>query len=108
VIWGIYSEPVNLYQEVHNLEHGGVIIQYGDQVPEADIRKIETFYQDDPNAMLVAPLPKLGDKIALTAWTHLAEGKHFNESAFKAFRSAFRYHAPESPLLTKSQLNPGS
>lgn len=107
VLWGSYTEPVRLIQEVHNLEHGGVIIQYGNKVSKADIQKIHDFWQSDANAMLVAPLPKLGNKIALTAWTQWAECTHFDEKAFAKFKSAFRYHGPESPLLSKDSLNPG-
>ena len=107
VIWGYYTQPVNLYQEVHNLEHGGVIIQWGSKVPPSDVEKIHQFWREDPNAMLAAPLPKLGNKIALTAWTHLAEFTRFDEAAFKKFRDVLRYHAPESPILPKSALNPG-
>jgi hypothetical protein len=107
VLWGSYTEPVPLIKEVHNLEHGGVIIQYGNKVSQSDIAKITDFWQADPNAMLVAPLPKLGNKIALTAWTQWAECTHFDQTAFAKFRSAFRYHGPESPLLSKDNLNPG-
>ena len=107
VLWGDYTEPVPLIKEVHNLEHGGMIIQYGNKVPKADVRKINDFWQSDANAMLVAPLPKLGNKIALTAWTQWAECTSFNENAFKKFRSAFRYHGPESSVFPKSALEPG-
>ena len=34
VLWGDYTEPVPLIKEVHNLEHGGMIIQYGNKVPK--------------------------------------------------------------------------
>jgi hypothetical protein len=107
VLWGDYTEPVSLIKEVHNLEHGGVIIQYGEKVPKSDVTKINELWQDDPTAMLVAPLPNLGNKIALTAWTNWAECTSFNEKAFGAFQSAFRYHGPESPVFAKSQLQPG-
>ena len=73
VIWGDYTEPVPLIQEVHNLEHGGMIIQYGNKVSKSDVAKIDAFWRKDPTAMLVAPLPNLGTKIALTAWTSWAE-----------------------------------
>ena len=36
-IWGSYNEPLALVQEVHNLEHGGVIVQYGNRVPQATV-----------------------------------------------------------------------
>jgi hypothetical protein len=107
VLWGDYTEPVPLIKEVHNLEHGGMIIHYGNKVPKSDISKIDAFWQKDPTAMLVSPLPKLGNKISMTAWTNWAECTSFNEKAFKAFQSAFRYHAPESSVFPKSSLQPG-
>lgn len=107
VLWGDYTEPVPLIKEVHNLEHGGMIIQYGNKVSQGDIQKINAFWQKDPTAMLVAPLPKLGNKIALTAWTQWAECTSFDEGAFKKFQSAFRYHGPESSVFPKSALQPG-
>jgi hypothetical protein len=107
VLWGDYTEPVPLIKEVHNLEHGGVIIQYGSKVGKSDITQINALWQKDPNAMLVAPLPNLGAKIALTSWGQWAECTHFNENAFKKFISAFRDHAPESGVFPKSALQPG-
>jgi hypothetical protein len=108
VLWGDYTESVPLIKEVHNLEHGGMIIQYGNKVSKDDIAKINAFWQKDPTAMLVAPLPNLGNKIAMTAWTNWAECTTFNQKAFKAFQSAFRYHGPESPVYPKSALQPGT
>jgi hypothetical protein len=107
VLWGDYTQPQPLIKSTHNLEHGGVIIQYGNKVPTSDIQKINDFWRSDPNAMLVAPLPKLGDKIALTAWTQWAACTHFDQKAFSKFRSAFRYHGPESSVFPKSALEPG-
>jgi hypothetical protein len=94
-VWGIYDRPINQVQAVHNLEHGGIVIQYGDDVPDAAVAQIAEFYRDDPNGMLVAPLPRLGDQIALTAWTHLAKLETFDEGAFEAFRDAYRGKGPE-------------
>jgi hypothetical protein len=90
---------------VHNLEHGAVILQYGDKVPAAQVQQINAWYQRDANALVVAPLPKLGDKVALTSWTNWTECTGFNEKAANAFRKAFRYHAPEQ--FPKSYLQPG-
>jgi hypothetical protein len=65
--WGIYEDPIKQTILVHNLEHGGIIVQYGD-IGEEAVREIQAFYQDDPYGLVVAPNPKLGKKIALTAW----------------------------------------
>ncbi len=105
-VWGSYTSPVSEYQAIHNLEHGGIVIQYGKGVPEDTISKIGDFYQSDPVGMLVAPLPKLGDKVAMTAWTHLAVCPAFDEAAFKAFRDAYRYQGPEK--FPPSALQPGT
>ena len=74
VIWGEYDEPVRLAQAVHNLEHGGIVMYYGSDVPDEEVTKLRSFYRSDPAAMLLSPLPRLGDKIALTAWYAPTEG----------------------------------
>jgi hypothetical protein len=120
VIWGIYDEPIATLSSVHNLEHGGIVIRYGPDVPPAEVEKLREFYIDDPNGMLVAPMPGLGDDIALTAWTYdqgrrtdrsyegegrLAKVKRFDEDAFTAFKDEFRGHGPEQ--FPVDQLQPG-
>jgi hypothetical protein len=107
LIFGIYTEPVREIQAVHNLEHGAMILQYGDKVSSADVAAITNWYREDANALVVAPLPNLGAKVAFTAWTQWAECTGFRPKAADAFRSAFRYHAPESGVFPKSALQPG-
>jgi Protein of unknown function (DUF3105) len=106
-IFDQYDAPVNELQLVHNLEHGAIVIQYGNKVSPATVSKISDFYRSSPNALVVAPLPKLGNKMALTAWTHLGTCTRFSESAFKGFRDTYRYHGPESAAYPKSALDPG-
>ena len=104
-VWGSYDTPVSEYQAIHNLEHGGIVIQYGKGVSKDTISQLGDFYQSDPVALLAAPLPKLGDKVALTAWTHLALCPGFDEKAFEAFRDEYRYKGPEN--FPPSALQPG-
>jgi hypothetical protein len=103
-VWDIYDRPINQVQSVHNLEHGGILIQYGDEVPQSAVDRIAEFYREDPNGMLVAPLPGLGDQIALTAWRHLAKGNTFDEEVFDTFVEEFGFKGPES---CKSDLDQG-
>ncbi len=104
LIFNQYSQPVAEIQAVHNLEHGAMILQYGDKIPQAQIDAITSWYRKDPNAILVAPLPKLGNKVAMTAWTYWAECTGFDVKAANAFKT-FRYRAPEK--FPKSFLDPG-
>ena len=77
--WSIYTEPVQQTILVHNLEHGGIILQYG-SVDQKTVGKIQSFYSSDPYGLVVAPYPKLGKKIALAAWN---EPAYRQEGAFK-------------------------
>jgi hypothetical protein len=121
VIWGEYDTPLQLARAVHNLEHGGIVMYYGDKVPDEEVAKLRRFYRSDPVAMLLSPLPRLGNKIALTAWNAptkfgqvqtdasrgiLAEFTHFDQKAFEQFRDAYRFQGPER--IPPESLQPGS
>jgi hypothetical protein len=120
-VWGFYRAPINPRKVVHNEEHGGVVMWWGPKVPTATINQLEAFYRDSPNAMFGTPYAKLGNKIALTAWTgdpstyyrngdygmgHIAICPKFDEAAFTAFRDAYRGKGPEG--IPESSNTPGS
>lgn len=97
VIWNVYDAPVEQFRLVHNLEHGGVAVQYGDAVSAEDVEAIVAWYMGSPDAVVVAPLPELGGDIALTAWMSLLTcSSGFDEAAFTAFRDAYLFKGPES------------
>jgi hypothetical protein len=106
-VWGSYTEPVNQAQLVHNLEHGGVAIQYGPGVPAATVAELQAFVQDNPRGTVLAPYDPLGDQIALGAWVtesasdpdngtgYLAKCTGFDRDAFQAFLDAYQFQGPE-------------
>jgi hypothetical protein len=114
-IWDFYTSPANPIQVVHNQEHGGVILWWGNKVPSSTVEELRTFYNSSPDGMLGTPLARLGSKVAITAWTappaglgegHVAVCPTFNEKAFKAFRDAYRGRGPERYPL--DSLTPGA
>ena len=118
-VYGEYDTPLKLAQVVHNLEHGAMYVLYGPDVPDATVAELRDFYAEDRTGVLLAPLPSLGDKIALGAWTvpddfepggtngtaYLAKCKTFDEGAFSTFRDELRFRGPER--FPKDQLDPG-
>jgi hypothetical protein len=110
VIYGAYSEPLQIGRLVHNLEHGAAFILYGDEVPAATVQQLRAFYDDHTRGTILAPYPRLGKQIALGAWfaQGLDEAKSdrgsgvlatcpaFDEKAFGAFLSAFQFKGPEA------------
>jgi Protein of unknown function (DUF3105) len=120
IIWGSYDQPISQLHAVHNLEHGGVVIQYGNKVPAETVSRLTRFYIDDPNALLLAPYPRLGERIALTAWTldedraqeqnyegegRIALCREFDEDAFQTFVDEFQGKGPER--FNVDDLQPG-
>jgi Protein of unknown function (DUF3105) len=114
VIWGAYNEPVQFARLLHNLEHGGIYILYGDKVSAATVEKLRAFYDRHRNGTVLAPYPKLGDKTALGAWVagsgetkgQLAKCGAFDEEALSEFFSAFQFSGPER--FPSSSLLPGN
>ena len=120
-VWNFYDEPVPVLQVVHNEEHGGVILWWGPKVPQSEVEQLRSFYQSDPLGMVGTPAPRLGNKVAITAWSgdpshyfqngdygegHVAVCSQFNQHAFTVFRDAFRGKGPEGIPL--SSLQPGT
>jgi hypothetical protein len=120
-VWNYYENPVPFTMSTHNLEHGGIVVHYGPRVPESELDKLRDFYNDDPNAMLVAPLPSAGNKVIASAWyydenkgenneEYRGEGKQItgtkvDEDALAAFRDEFRYKGRER--IPAENLQPG-
>jgi len=112
-IFGIYDDELEPARVVHNLEHGGVFILYGDDVPDSTVQELEAFYDDHKTGTIMAPLPRLGDEFALGAWVadggeakgQLAKCKAFDEGAVSSFFRAFQFLGPER--FDPSQLQPG-
>ena len=96
VVYGVYDQQVSEINYVHNLEHGAVGMFYGPDVPEETVARMQEYYNQDPRGLIMAPDDRLGDQIALTAWTHIAKGKTFDEEVFDTFIEEFGFRGPES------------
>jgi hypothetical protein len=121
LIYGAYTEPIEIGRALHNLEHGAVYIVYGDDVPVATVQQLQAFYDEHQTGTILAPYPKLGSRIALGAWYAeglpeasssrgsgvLAKCPGFDEAAYGAFFDAFQFEGPESSIIPPSSMRPG-
>jgi hypothetical protein len=115
-IFGSYNEPLEPARVVHDLEHGGVFIQYGKDVPTPTVEQLQAFYDDHKPGTLLAPLPRLGKQIALGAWVwtdedlaagtsghgYLAKCTRFDQKAFSSFFHEYQFrgsHGNDPALL---------
>jgi hypothetical protein len=107
VAWGIYKEPIPDEAQIHNLEHGGIAIQYNCRDCPDLVQQLEDFYNRYtqanklplmPNStkVIVAPYYDMPNKIALTAWGHIDTFDQFDEQRITKFVEAYRNKGPEA------------
>ncbi len=88
--WGVHTRAIPKELQVHNLEDGGVVVNYrptcADQVLEA-LKTIVARYADH---VLLAPYPGLDRCIALTAWTRIEKLDAVDERRIVRFIDAYR------------------
>ena len=60
-VWGQYDSEVAQRNLVHNLEHAGLVIQYGPKVPADQLVGAEGAVLKDTEWTVIAPYPKLKD-----------------------------------------------
>ena len=89
--WGVHTEPVSKELQVHNLEDGGVVVQYNCPSGCPDlVEKLKAIVGRYPEHVLLAPYPGMKTRIALTAWTRLDAFDAFDESRINRFIKAYQ------------------
>ncbi len=93
--WGIHEEPIEDELQIHNLEHGGIIIQYQPGIDQKTLEELKNIVSGYKTKVILAPYPKLDKKIALTAWTRIDKFEEFDEQRITNFIKAFINKGPE-------------
>ena len=95
---GVFTDPIPNEIQVHNLEHGFVIVQYNTQ-DQAVIDRLEEVVDNLPgnlDHLILAPYPAMEQTIALTAWGVVQYLDTVDEDAIRAFANAYRGRGPEA------------
>jgi len=110
--WDVHAEPIPNELQVHNLEDGGVIMQYNcpkacpelvtaletifaryrqkanDDVPE-HVRQKNPYLRSKYHHLVLAPYPGMETKIALTAWQRIDAFDTLDEQRIVRFIEAY-------------------
>jgi hypothetical protein len=97
--WGVQTQPLSDTVTVHNLEHGGVIIHYRDDLDQATVGQLSdlarTLQRQNPCIILQPRAAgNIDSPIILTAWTYMLKLDSFNADAIQGF---FRAHVGRGP-----------
>lgn len=88
--WGVHESPIPKELQVHNLEDGGVLVQYNcTDCPEL-VAKLRDTVGRYKNGVILAPYPGMDARIALTAWTRIDKFNEFDEARIVRFIEAHR------------------
>ena len=94
---GFYETSRLPSQLVHAVEHGHIVIYYERPGPDvlATLKQWVDLYSGQWDGIVVTPMPGLGKKVVLTAWTKRLLLKRFDAPAAAAFIDRFRGRGPE-------------
>jgi hypothetical protein len=89
--WGIHAEPIPNELQVHNLEDGGVMVQYNcpDGCPDL-VEQLSSVVERYDEMVILAPYPDMDSRIALTAWGRLDTLEEFDKQRIVKFINAYR------------------
>jgi hypothetical protein len=86
--WGVHTSPVLKELQVHNLEDGGVLVQYSCDCPDL-VEKLRSIVARHDRHVILAPYPGMKSKIALTAWQRIDQFDEFDERRITRFIDAY-------------------
>lgn len=95
---GIYTDPIKDEYQLHNLEHGGVMMQYKPGFGE--VKRLESLVRKLRKKakyckLILAPYPGLDKNIALTAWGYIDKFDEYDEARIIGFINAHIDRGPE-------------
>jgi len=87
--WGVHTRPIPQPLQVHNLEDGGVLVQYNCECAEL-VEQLRAIVRRYDRHVILAPYPTMKSRIALTAWTRIDAFDEFDEKRIVRFVKAYR------------------
>jgi hypothetical protein len=92
--WGVHTESVPEWLQVHNLEDGGIIIHYNcpESCPEvaSELEEIARDVDEEMDRIVLHPYEDMDTTIAVTAWTRMITMDEVNSDQITEFIEAYR------------------
>jgi hypothetical protein len=95
---GVSSQPIPNEVQVHDLEHGVIMVQYRPGLDQAQVQKLGELARSYGSHVLVAPYPGLNTPVAVTAWTKLMTLDSVDTGKIRSFIDLYRQKGPESGI----------
>jgi len=102
---GIYRREIPTVVQLHDLEHGVVMLQYSPDLDRSDRDTLEAFGRDEGSHIIVAPRSGMDEPIVLTAWTKRLGLQAADDAALKAFYDRYARNGPERGVPCPNQVD---
>ena len=87
--WGVHARPIPKELQVHNLEDGGVAVNYRPDCGGRVLAPLRQIVERYPDHVLLSPYPGMDRCIALTAWTRIDKLDEVDERRITRFIDAY-------------------
>lgn len=95
--WGVYDHEIPDEAAVHNLEHGGVWINYKPEIPETAKEKLIEIAKSG-SKIILTPRSKNDSLIAVVSWGRIYKTESFNEETIRNFVLKYENTGPEGKV----------
>jgi hypothetical protein len=92
---GVTKEPIPNEVQVHDLEHGVIMVQYQPDLDPGQVARLEALARSYASHVIVAPYPGLKTPVAATAWTKLMALPNADTDKIRSFIGLYREKGPE-------------
>ena len=92
---GVSTQPIPNTVQVHDLEHGVVMVQYRPDLDPRQVGALQALGRSYPSHVIVAPYPGLPEPVAATAWTKVLALDRADTGKLRRFIGLFRQRGPE-------------
>ena len=93
---GIYLQEIPDPVQVHNLEHGTIIIQYGSELSESEVVTLQDYARSKSTHILVAPNSGLSHPIVITSWTRMLRLESVDTETIDIYYEQYAQRGPEA------------
>ena len=95
--WGAYGTPLRDEVQLHNLEHGGIVLNYNCSENCSElVDQLQSLIPGSGAQFIIAPYPNMSSRIAITSWRHIDQMDEFDADRLNAFIDAYLDRALES------------
>jgi hypothetical protein len=88
--WGIHTRPIPRELQLHNLEDGGVAVNYKPECADRVLEPLKAIVSRYKDHVVLSPYPGLERCVVLTAWTRIDRLDDVDERRVVRFIDAYR------------------